>query len=408
VDGSERSDEVSRPPWLERISAAQGVRLDVLLAAFFLAGALVHLYFGNRLGPAAWYNGSRWALTPLYVLAIVPIAVRRRWPVPALVVTTAALTLTTMLGHTLAPLPLIALPLYSVTMSRPRRTSLVALILVEAASVVSLGVGALYNRNHGEVTFNIILALATWFIADSIRTRREYLSGLAEQEEARRQRELDSARRAIVEQRLEIAREMHDVVAHSLSVIAVQSGVGRHVADAQPHEARKALAAVETTSRTALEELRQVLGVLRRPDRDGADRLPAPSLDDLDTLVDGVRGAGVAVSLERRGEPRPLPKGLELSIYRIVQEALTNVVKHTDRAPTTVRITFGADDVEVDVVNRGSSSTTGGARPASAHDGHGIVGMSERAAAFGGTLRTTPLADGGFQVLARLKTREPA
>src|SRR6202035_5871119 len=144
---------------------------------------------------------------------------------------------------------------------------------------------------------------------------------------------IEGARRAIIEERLEIARELHDVLAHSLSVIAIQSGVGRHVMDDQPEEARKALFAVESTSRSALEELRRVLGVLRRREDGAADLAPAPTLSAVSTLIDGVRAAGVRVDLIVVGDAPPLPEGLQLSIYRIIQEALTNVVKHAPDAP---------------------------------------------------------------------------
>jgi signal transduction histidine kinase len=227
---------------------------------------------------------------------------------------------------------------------------------------------------------------------------------------------------------------LHDVVAHSLSVIAIQSGVGRHVLDDQPDEARKALAAVESTSRAALEELRGVLGVLRRGDDGAQVTTPTPTMGDLDDLIERIRAAGVPVSLRVTGEVRTLSQGLELSLFRIIQEALTNVVKHTEGAPTTVDVEYLRDEVRVEVRNlasarvpethgdapsagtaTGSPSRTDsptGSGPVDAASprssaGHGIIGMTERARSFGGTLRTEAI-DGGFLVSARLRTKETA
>jgi signal transduction histidine kinase len=399
----------TRPPWLERISPAQWVAVDVFLAAFFALGTLAHLFFFPRFANANPAQYSRWLLAPLYLLATVPLAFRRRWPGRTLALTCSAIALTTMLGHPLAPAPLLALPLYTVTMTSSRRRSLQALVMVGLAMLIAVLVGALLGHVQGDVTFNIFLAIATWFVADSIRTRRIYLRGLAEQKEERQRLEIEGARRAIIEERMAIARELHDVVAHSLSVIAIQSGVGRHVIDTQPDEARKALLAVEETSRSALEELRGVLGVLRRSGDDTAQRSPAPILGDLDELVERIRSTGVPVELTIEGSPRPLPQGLELSVYRIIQEALTNVVKHTNSAPTSITITYGNDELDVRVRN-GGSPRSGDAdtwvEASGAQAGHGIIGMTERARSFGGSLLAQPLIDGGYLVSAHLRTRD--
>ena len=394
-----------RPPLLERLTDEQWVRIDVVVAGLLLAVAVSHLIWFPELGSAASVAGSRWLLAPLYVAATVPIAVRRRWPLTALALTCAAVGVTTVLGHSLAPAPLLALPLYTVTMTYPRRRSLAALIAVEVTTLVSIALAALFGHMQGDVTFNILLALATWFVADSWRTRRVYLLGLAEQEGERQRREIEGARRAIVEERLEIARELHDVVAHSLSVIAVQSGVGRHVIDTQPLEARKALLAVETTSRSALNELRRVLGVLRR-DGDEVARAPAPTMTDLGELVERVRATGVVVEVNVEGSGGSLPQGLELSLYRIVQEALTNVVKHAHGAPASVGVRYDDDEVVIEVLNGlAPVGCTRAADPSDRRDHHGIVGMHERASAFGGSLVAGERSEGGFRVLARFPTR---
>jgi signal transduction histidine kinase len=295
-----------------------------------------------------------------------------------------------------------------------RRQSLLVLGALEALSLIAFAAAAALRPVQGNFTFNIILLVATWFVGDSVRTRRAYQQGLVDQEKERQRQELARAERAVVEERMEIARELHDVIAHSLSVIAIQSGVGRHVIDRQPDEAEKALAAIEETSRSALQELRRVLGVLRRGDQGGPELNPAPTLSDLDDLVDRIRRAGVPVDLQFTGGAPSLPQGLELSIYRIIQEALTNVVKHARSAHTWVRLQYGEEQLVVSVTNAplGAGTTApdlnGNGRSEEPSDRHGIIGMRERAATFGGTLSAGSLADGGFEVRACLPLRDPA
>jgi signal transduction histidine kinase len=402
--------DLPRPPFLERISARQWVIVDIVLAGlFFIAASFVALVGPNTPHSIA---GSRWVFWPLFALATIPIAFRRRWPEATLVCVGGALAVTTMLGQSLAPLPLLALPLYSVILKYTRRQSLLVLAAVGLLSVVSFSVAAALRPIQGDFTFNIILAGATWFVGDSVRTRRTYQRGLVAQERERRRQELDRAERAVVEERMEIARELHDVIAHSLSVIAIQSGVGRHVMDKQPEDARNALAAIEETSRSALQELRRVLGVLRRGNQGGPELNPAPTLSDLDDLVGRIRSAGVPVDLKFTGGAPSLPPGLELSVYRIVQEALTNVVKHARSAHTWVCLQYGEDELVVSVTNAplgagtGLSTVDGNGRPDDHRDHHGIIGMEERAATFGGTLTAESLPDGGFQVRALLPLRD--
>jgi signal transduction histidine kinase len=316
-----------------------------------------------------------------------------------------------MLGESLAPAPVLALPLYSVILKYTRRQSLLILAGVEGLAIVAFIVAAVLRPIQGDVTFNVVLAGATWFVGDSIRTRRAYQAGLVSQQRERQRQELDRANRAIAQERMEIARELHDVIAHSLSVIAIQSGVGRHVIDTQPDEARSALAAIEETSRSALHELRQVLIVLRNANAEGPELDPAPALSDLSDLVARIRSAGVPIDFQISGSPSPLPKGLELSVYRIVQEALTNVIKHARSAHTWVRLKYGADQLAVSITNAGLGAGPNGAdgpdhgiEPDDL-DRHGIIGMRERATAFGGTLTAEKLPDGGFEVRACIPVR---
>ncbi|HEY6591119.1 MAG TPA: sensor histidine kinase, partial [Actinomycetota bacterium] len=209
------------------------------------------------------------------------------------------------------------------------------------------------------------------------------------------------ARQAVAEERLRPARELHDVVAHTVSVIAVQSGVGAHVANTQPKEAAKALAAIEATSRSALIELRRLLGVLRQDGDPQASLTPAPGLANLEGLLAEVAEAGLAVRLRVEGAPAPLPAGLDLSAYRIIQEALTNVVKHAGPAHAQVTIRYRDHEVAVEVIDDGrgvAAVATEGRR----RTGHGLTGMAERVAVFGGDLEVGPRPGGGFRVAARL------
>ncbi len=410
MDPEKDVGSLPRPPFLERISARQWVIVDVVLAGLILAAALISLFVTPQLAHAVVV--PRWVLGLLYLLATIPIAFRRKWPEVALVCVGAAMIVSTILGQYLAPEPLIALPFYSVILKYNRRQSIAVLAALEASFLIAYAVAAALRPLQGNFTFNIILIGATWFVGDSVRTRQAYQRGLVDQEKTRQRQEFARAERAIVEERMEIARELHDVIAHSLSVIAIQSGVGRHVIDRQPDEAKTALIAIEETSRSALQELRGVLGILRRGNHEVPDLNPVPTLSDLGDLVERIRSAGVPVDLEFTGGAPSLPQGLELSVYRIVQEALTNVVKHARSAHTWVRLQYGEEQLVVSVTNAplGTGVLMSGV-DADGHskdlaDRHGIIGMKERAATFGGTLSAGSLANGGFEVRACLPLRD--
>ncbi len=397
-----------RPPLLQRITPRQWLGIDVGLSGLVFVGGLL----GILTGPKSRHDLA--LLVVALVLGTCSIALRRKYPLPVLVTVTAALVLSTLGGAGFAGAPLLALPLYIVATQYERRQSVAALCWVGLALLATLGVfggllrssGANKTLTFNDVTTNIVIAGAAWFIGDSIRSRRAYVAGMARQAEQRQRWEMERAEQSIAEERLQIARELHDVVAHSLSVIAVQSGVGGHVLDLQPEEARKALAAVETTSRSALEELRRVLGVLRRDDAGEPTLAPAPGLADLEQLMAQLRSAGLSVTCRRHGQAVALSPSMDLSAYRIVQEALTNVTKHARASCAEVDITFEREAVVISVVDEGPVGPNG-ARPAPRVDDasgshHGIIGMRERAAMFGGTLTAARGHAGGFEVQARL------
>jgi signal transduction histidine kinase len=248
------------------------------------------------------------------------------------------------------------------------------------------------------------LAIAAWLLvalasAEAVRGRRERFA------QAKRARELQ-ARRQADEERLRIAQELHDVLAHNISLINVQSGVALHLMDEKPEQARIALTAINEASTDALREVRSVLGVLRGTGAH-APRAPTAGLDGLDNLVSRTTAAGVGVTLEVHGERRPLPASIDLAAFRIVQEALTNIVRHAAAGVATVELTYGADELTVQVDDDGRGrSASGGRREAPAPDGegggNGIPGMRERASALGGTLDAGPRSGGGFRVRARI------
>jgi signal transduction histidine kinase len=244
--------------------------------------------------------------------------------------------------------------------------------------------------------------VAGWFVGDSVAARRRYLAGLAEQAERERVAAVERASQQATAERVRIAREMHDVVAHTLAVMTVQAGVGRRLMAKHPEEASAALAAlesIETIGRTAQDELRVVLGLLRDEDTTAA-LAPAPKLAELKELAETVRASGTAVELRMSGTDRQLSPALELSIYRVVQEALTNVVKHAPGAQATVDIEVSGTGIHLDVTDDGGPAD--GPAPPEGERGHGIVGMRERIGAFGGWLDAGPRTGRGFRVTAEI------
>jgi signal transduction histidine kinase len=336
----------------------------------------------------------------LVLLHTLPLVARRRFPGTVLTLVVAsglAFAVLNLPPDRLGPAILVAV--YSVAAYGRRWVALAGLAGVEAALVaVQYSPG---RTGVGTLVGNLVVVAAAWLLGHFAHNYRAYAARLEERTaELERARE-ELARRAVVEERLRLARELHDVVAHAMSVIAVQSGVGAHVANTQPKEARRSLAAIEATSRAALEELRRLLGVLRQEDEPQGDLAPAPGLANLEGLLAEVAEAGLAVRLRVEGAPAPLPAGLDLSAYRIVQEALTNVVKHAGPATAQVTIRYRDHEMAVEVIDdgRGVAAVAADGRRGT---GHGLIGMAERVAVFGGDLEVGPRPGGGFRVAARL------
>jgi signal transduction histidine kinase len=298
---------------------------------------------------------------------------------------------------------------------------LAAVFLTVGVDAVLLAAAGGLSGSAAPVIPATLCVIIGWAIGYIVRQRRRYSLGL----------QVEAASKAVAEERLRIARELHDVVAHSMSVIAIQAGYGQYVMDSQPADARAALGAIQATSREALDEMRRMLGALRQADQadqadqagdgaaDSAPLLPAPGLADLDRLLTRTGSAGVQVSLERRGSPQELAASIDMSAYRIIQEALTNVVKHAHASRCDVLLDYADEELVIEVTDSGAGMPVlaGAAARSSGHGpadgalagggpagagGHGIIGMRERVSLLGGSFSAGPLPGYGFQVTARI------
>jgi signal transduction histidine kinase len=365
--------------------------MPVLVAAGFAVGSAL-LADARTLGPVGY---------GLLIVGATTLLIRRSHPIAAL-----AGTVIPAFGYDLLNFPgglctiAVGVALYSVADAGHVRTGIGAIVAVVGGF---LGIGVVLGRGH---VIDLVSALwfAGWLVAslvlgETTRSRRAYLEAVEQRAlDAERTRE-DEARRRAGEERIRIARELHDILAHRISMISVQSGVGAHLMDRDPDQARRALNAVNQASKEALQELRATLGLLRQVD--GPEpRSPAPGLAQLEGVVASATAAGVAVRLDITGQRRDLPTGVDLAAYRIVQESLTNVIRHARAATARIAIAYRRAEVVIEVEDDGRGLDEG--ELAAAGGGNGLLGMHERATALGGELEAGPLAGGGFRVLARL------
>ena len=242
----------------------------------------------------------------------------------------------------------------------------------------------------GDSAARVVFLVAAWLLGDSVGSRRAYVREI-EEKAGRLEREREAeAQRVVAEEQARIARELHDVVAHALSVIVVQAAAADDVFDVEPRRAREPIRAIELAARAALGDLRRVLGILH----DGAEYEPQPGIARLDSLVEQVRATGLDVALEFEGAARPLPAAVDLSAYRIVQEALTNTLKHAGAAHATVRVRYGRElGLEIRDDGTGGDETNGGS---------GLIGMRERVAMLGGSVASGSRPEGGYVVSAQI------
>jgi signal transduction histidine kinase len=332
----------------------------------------------------------------LAILHVAPLAVRRRWPelvLGAMAVTGAVYVLVGFPPVGLGPAILAAV--YTVAVYRPRSRSVPAVAGVTVAMavlVVASGAGL------DTAVANVLVFGVAWALGDRNRQAQQRAAFEHDRVEALERTREELARRAVVEERLRIARELHDVVAHALSVIAVQAGAGRMVGEDSPSTAREALALIETASRSALGEMRRLLMVLRSDEGEVESLVPSPGLSGLEGLVVATVRSGLPVEVRIHGDRVALPAGVDLAAYRIVQEALTNVRKHAHASRASVVVCYEPDELRIEVLDDGVGPCAIGRLGA----GHGLVGMRERAALYGGTVETGPGVHGGFRVTARI------
>jgi signal transduction histidine kinase len=410
---------------------------DGLLGIGVVATQLLLLGLGVNQGAPAPFVDLNGLAVALILLQGLPLTWRRRYPVGVFGVVLAANTAYYAIGFPPSQFDFgLPLALFSVAAERDRRTSLAALATVQGLMAVqwAVGLGPYWSvASWVRVLYLLFFFSAMWAWGRYVRVRRAYtqeLAARAERAERDRQREAD---RAVAAERARIARELHDVIAHHMSVMVIQAGAARRLLDVAPDQARGALAAVEDAGRRGLEAVPGLLRALREDDRpDGL--APQPTLAELDTLIAQVSAAGLPVDLRIEGTPRPLPAAIDLSAYRVAQEALTNTLKHAGPAQAQLTICYGLDALEVTAIDNGhgprSSDETGagGAAPlwtagsSAAGDGprsptggpgadgpgpgtpeprHGLVGMRERVRLFGGDLEAGAGRDGGFRVAAR-------
>jgi signal transduction histidine kinase len=339
----------------------------------------------------------------LVLLHTLPLAARRRFPGTVFAVCVASgLAFAAFFLPPFVLGPAILVAVYSVAAYGDRWVSLAGLAVAELGlAAFQLTAGRFERLERSTFLLFMGIIAVAWVLGHFVGVRRLNVLQLEERTAELEQAREELARRAVAEERLRLARELHDVVAHAMSVIAVQSGVGAHVADSRPEEVGKALGAIEATSRAALTELRRLLGVLRQDSEPQASLTPVPGLANLDSLLAEVGKAGLAVRVRVEGAPLQLPAGVDLSAYRIIQEALTNAVKHAGPAHAQVTIGYRDQDVTVEVIDdgRGAMTPVGDGREGT---GHGLIGMRERVVAFNGELEVGPRPSGGFRVAARL------
>ena len=390
----------------------RALAVDVLLAVGVAAIQVLGCWGSERIGLG---RSPDWRpLDPLAFALLVagPAALlfRRRWPARVLAVALACGLAYGARTYPEGPSQLAIYPaLWTVALTLPRRTAWVA------AGGTALAVAGSELFQYGDTMFDgeplyaaVTVFAALWW-GEAVRARRAYVAELRDRaERAERTRE-EEARRRVDEERMRIARELHDVVSHTIGVISVQAGVASHLLERRPDKAAESLAAIRQASDEALGELHAMLGVLR--DRGGGDGdggaaplSPAPGLGELDALVAQAAGAGVEVTVSLEGGPRRLPPAVDLAAYRVVQESLTNVVRHARASRAEITLRHADGRVVVEVTDDGRADPGNGSGNGS---GQGILGMRERARALGGSLEAGPRPEGGFRVLASLPVGGP-
>jgi signal transduction histidine kinase len=388
-----------------RLEAVNPHAVDVVVALGLAAIMLVELWTLRDEASAS----DMWLTVGFALVQTLPLALRRRYPFTVFAVAGIASMLYDLLNIQPDPdtdLFASLLSIYSVSAYASRRRALAAAAILVAVLVVLNVPPITDEEDFASLLTQVALIGGAWVVGQNTRYRRREAELLAERAERIERERLERERLAVLEERDRLAREIHDVIAHSVSVIAVQAGAARSIAEQRPDRAREALASIEHVSRETMVELRRALGAMRARDETAA-LAPAPGLDGLDALARTVRDAGVDVRVVREGDPVDVPASVDLSAYRVVQEALTNTVKHAAPTAAEVLVRTEPGSLEIRVTDDGPRGTP---RPRDDGDaavpgrGHGLVGMRERVAMFGGTFEAG--SDGaGFSVRARFPLR---
>jgi signal transduction histidine kinase len=342
----------------------------------------------------------------LLLVQTLPLVVRRTWPVAVFAVTFSAMFAHAAIATGSLSSPLGALiALYTVAERRSRRLSS-TLALIAMASIAGLFIArgvlpvGLSGLIQTEVAFLVAWTLGVW-----AGERRLYTQAVEERAQLLEREREERAQRAVAEERDRIARELHDIVTHHVSVIVIQAGAALRALDPRPEDARTALQAIDSTGRRALADMRRMLGILGSPASSQRPAEPMPGLERLGELIEQVRGAGLPVELSVAGNPRPLDPGVELSAYRIIQEALTNALKHAHGATARVEVRYGPADLELSIIDQGGSGGRG--IDVAGEPGHGLIGMRERVTMLEGRFEAGAVP-GGFRVHAVLPIDTPA
>ena len=399
---SGRPAEAASPPWFARLSGRLTHRavpdaIDYLVAAGCFAAFTLPVLAG-----VASRIGSPPAVAVFGVLAAAPLVVRRKWPVATVVAVAAIYVAATLAGVRFTPFvsnagPNFAIAVFTAADRSDRRSSLITTLLTALATWAVLPLGMHLHPGQGQDAVQAVAAVPAWLAGDMVRARRLYRQRL---ELETRRRVAEKEGRARAEERLRLSRDVHDVVSHSLSMIAVRSGVARLLLDEQPGETRVALSAIETASRSALDELRHLLRQIRDPA--AGEETATLVLGDLPALVGRLRESGLDLGYRCTGQPGAYSTALELSAYRIVQEALTNVVKHAPTARAWLEVAHGQSELTITITDDGP----GPRQPAPQPPGLGIAGMRERAAMLDGQVTAQARPEGGFAVVARLPVQD--
>jgi signal transduction histidine kinase len=364
--------------------------VDALVALGFLAVGWLTTSASTISDPFYRYTPRDWVFVLLLILSTVPFAWRRRWPTAAFLISVLAVTVLWLLGYNAGTLPLFLMfGGYFVAVARPTwEVVLCSAVALGCFALLWWGGGAPYGPRDAFIS---VLALTiTMGLARAGRLRVDLANARAQAAE-------EVALRQSSEERLRIARELHDNIGHSLGTIAVQAGVGRHLMETEPNKGAEALDSIARISRESLDEVRSVVAALRD---DEPPYHPSPGLNDLPDLVVTVRGTGLAVELTLPDDVEAVPRQTGAAVYRITREALTNVVRHAHASNASVHVDHHDGRVEVAIRDDGAGARNG--REPELGSGHGITGMRERAEALGGSLSAGPASDGGFLVTASL------